>query len=410
MRTQVIDSYLTPIERVRETLARHPKLLGPLMALGRFSNASEAVEDLIEYNRPELDTPTASGSESVIRDYLRCLALPLCKYLPAALRPRYHELLVAGPKFTVNYSRVQMPRNLGNERPHEPVYATFTPDTPFEAHRTRATLALDSRLIRLVFSETSDKTDPTVTLYVDVATGLSVRTLQPISNWLASKRYLTLKNDCWFSDSRHTVPLDGNTVRVDLQASTLAVYRGYSPVHLYSLSYPMEVLPVTGIETSSVAESTRYQPSLRGLGITAGDCLVHSQHGVYHIAFTEMGLSDSGVISIISNLDWILLKPLRLWLRNNRARLRSLPRVEKFSLDMSKSELLSLIAHKEFDGNYELVWRLMRLLMDGEEVTKMVTLEALMNSCTFSSFPRELISRDRASPASLSDDQPTRSS
>jgi len=75
VRAQVIGSYLTPLERVEEWLARSPKLLGTLVALGRFSNGSDAANDFFKYNRPELDAAGPTRYDAVIRDYIRCLSL-----------------------------------------------------------------------------------------------------------------------------------------------------------------------------------------------------------------------------------------------------------------------------------------------------------------------------------------------
>jgi len=223
------------------------------------------------------------------------------------------------------------------------------------------------------YNETTHHDSPSVTLYVELETGLSVRVLQPIPGWLPSKRGLIMSDGVWLSDRRQPIPFEGKKISVDLNLQSLALRQDDGDYELYSLEYPAPELIST--EFIDVPESGSYDASVPSNGIAAGYIWLHV---VGEVDLTDTTVSETGAISIVSNLEWILLKAFKRWLTQHEERFRLSPRIQEFTIGMSKADLLSFIAQREFEGEHALSWRCFRLLMKGEEVKKSVSMESLM--------------------------------
>jgi len=224
-----LNQFLTPAEQF---YLRYSKL--PLRLDGLLEGLS--IDDFVDFNKPELARARDAELPRVIREYIDCLALPLCKYLPAALRPRYRDIFEAGPRFTVTYHPVVTPRYLASSHPNfEPVYATLTADNSFgrDDYINIATMTLDSKVVRIQYRKTASGG------YLDLATGRSVRVRQEreLFSWLPSLRSLVMDGGVWFSDS--VVPIDeGRACVADLNGSSFSIERTKGVREHYSMSYP----------------------------------------------------------------------------------------------------------------------------------------------------------------------------
>ena len=101
-------SYSNHLDFVNLAIALEPRLAFLLRASQGFRTDAEAIEDFVQYNRPELDEALTTSKDSshtvsvaaeqVILGYLACLERPLCKYLPAYFRDpvRSAELFTSG--------------------------------------------------------------------------------------------------------------------------------------------------------------------------------------------------------------------------------------------------------------------------------------------------------------------------
>jgi len=363
-----LSEYMTPVDRISETLSRFPKLLGQLMIFGGFSTGSDAVKDILAFNEPELAAAGPSGVLEVIRAYLACARLPLCKYLPAALRPRYREFLLPRPSFTVSYFPVTLPENTDADCPNSSVYATLTPTCEFTAVTTDdIEFTYDDRLLIVPNGE-----DDSTLMFVDLTTGASASALanfQP-SIWLPSKRYLALGERRWFADSSAPVTVRHQDL-LDMPASTVSLFMGERAL-VYSLDYPSG--PPADVpalyRTRDVLADKPYGPRT----VTCGTCLIKGTRKGY-VPFTQASLLETGKIRIYSNVEWLLLKSFKLWLkRASDDQLRQLRNPAWVKPNQRAKAVKKIVAAGDAH-----IWRLLQQLMEGQDIRKTGRWESLMD-------------------------------
>jgi len=108
--------------------------------------------------------------------------------------------------------------------------------------------------------------------------------------------------------------------------------------------------------------------------VTCGTCLIKGTRKGY-VPFTQASLLETGKIRIYSNVEWLLLKSFKLWLkRASDDQLRQLRNPAWVKPNQRAKAVKKIVAAGDAH-----IWRLLQQLMEGQDIRKTGRWESLMD-------------------------------